>query len=142
MHVGQAFGKIVGMSLRFTWKSVLLIASALQGSYMLFDGIHKLLTGSYFGHHLGPWAKLVSLAGISPDAMAPVFVVLGVLWLMGSAALLLRTRWSRSMLIVLSVISLAYLVFGTLLSLISLVILLSRSRAMYDRQASTYPTSH
>src|SRR5580698_1822867 len=107
-------------------KVALLGVSALQGGYMLFDGIHKLRTGSYFGGHLGPWANLVSAVGISPDAMAPVFVVLGVLWLTGGVAYLLDLRWSRLLLIVLSVVSLAYLIFGTLLSIASLAMLRAR----------------
>jgi len=97
---------------------------------MLFDGMHQLLTGSYFGGRLGPWAALVSAVGISPGSIAPVFVVLGVLWLVGGVAFLFRARWSTGLLIAVSVISLAYLVFGTILSLIALAILLvHRKRA-------------
>ena len=91
---------------------------------MLFDGMHRLLAGSYFGGRLGPWAALVSAVGISPGSMAPVFVVLGALWLVAGVAFLCRARWSTGLLIVVSAISLAYLVFGTILSLIALAIVL------------------
>jgi hypothetical protein len=97
---------------------------------MIFDGMHRLLTGSYFGGWLGPWAALVSVVGISPGSMAPVFVVLGALWLVAGIALLCRTRWSTGMLIAVSVISLAYLVFGTVLSLIALAIILMHRKRM------------
>ena len=91
---------------------------------MMFDGMHRLLAGSYFGGRLGPWAALVSAVGISPGSMAPVFVVLGALWLVAGVAFLCRARGSTGLLIAVSVISLAYLVFGTILSLIALAIVL------------------
>jgi uncharacterized membrane protein YjjP (DUF1212 family) len=112
------------MFMSFQAKAILATVCLLQGGYMLFDGMHRLLTGSYFGGRLGPWAVLVSAAGISPASMAPLFVVLGVLWLVGGVALLFRARWSTGLLIAVSAISLAYLVFGTILSLIALAILL------------------
>jgi hypothetical protein len=97
---------------------------------MMFDGMHRLLAGSYFGGRLGPWAALVSAVGISPGSMAPVFVVLGALWLVAGVAFLCRARWSAELVIVVSVISLAYLVFGTILSLLALTLLLvHRKRA-------------
>jgi len=95
---------------------------------MLFDGVHRLLAGNYFGGRLGPWAALVSAVGINPASMAPVFIVLGTLWLVGGVAFLFRARWSTGLLIAVSVISLAYLVFGTILSLIALAILLMRRK--------------
>ena len=117
------------MSSGIASKTALAVVCLLQGGYMLFDGTHRLLIGSYFGGQLGPWAALVSAVGINPGTLAPVFVVLGVLWLVGGAAFLLRARWSTGLLMIVSVISLAYLVFGTILSLLALVIvLMSRQR--------------
>jgi hypothetical protein len=111
-------------------KVALFTVCLLQGGYMLFDGIHQLLVGSYFGDRLGPWAALVSAVGISPGSMAPVFVVLGVLWLVGGVGFLFGARGSTGLLIAVSVISLAYLVFGTILSLLALaILLLSRKRS-------------
>jgi hypothetical protein len=89
---------------------------------MIFDGVHRLLAGSYFGGRLGPWAPLVSAVGISPGSMAPVFVVLGVLWLVAGVAFLRRARGATGLAIAVSVISLAYLVFGTILSLLALAL--------------------
>ncbi|MGD0347054.1 MAG: hypothetical protein ABSA85_09870 [Terracidiphilus sp.] len=108
--------------------AVLFAVCLLQGGYMLFDGVHRLLAGNYFGGRLGPWAALVSAVGINPASMAPVFIVLGTLWLVGGVAFLFRARWSTGLLIAVSVISLAYLVFGTILSLIALAILLMRRK--------------
>ncbi len=83
---------------------------------MIFDGMHRLLEGSYFGGRLGPWAALVSAVGISPGSMAPVFVVLGALWLLAGVTFLCRARGATALVSAVSVISLAYLVFGTILS--------------------------
>jgi len=117
------------MSGGFVSKAILTAVCLLQGGYMLFDGVHRLLTGSYFGGRLGPWAALVSAAGLHPGAMAPVLVVLGVLWLVGGVALLLRARWAVILLIIVSAVSLAYPIFGTTLSAIALaVVLASRKR--------------
>ena len=105
-------------------KTTLLAVCLLQGGYMIFDGMHRLITGNYFGGRVGPWADLALAVGLSPGAMAPLFVILGALWLVGGVALLLRKRWSTRLLIAVSVVSLAYLVFGTILSLIALLIVL------------------
>jgi hypothetical protein len=116
------------------WKIALLGISALQGGYMLFDGTHYLLIGSYFGSRLGPWADLVAILGIAPGALAPVFVTLGAAWLIGAFALLSGLRWSRPLLVLLSIISLAYLIFGTLLSVASLAILVARPNQLYGKR--------
>ena len=119
-------------------KIALLGMSALQGGYMLFDGTHYLLTGSYFDQPAnGPveqiWAAIPRHR--SPARWLHVFVVLGALWLIGAFALLLGLRWSRPLLVVLSIISLAYLIFGTLFSIASLAILLFRADRVYAKRA-------
>lgn len=119
---------MTGMSTGRVPKAALFAVCLLQGGYMLFDGMHRLLSGSYFGGRLGPWAALVSTIGINPDSMAPVFVVLGALWLVGGAAFLSGARGAARQLIAVSVISLAYLPFGTILSLLALAILLMQRR--------------
>lgn len=103
----------------------IVAACILQGGYMLFDGIHKLLTHRYFGNQLGPWAGLVSAVGIDPESLAPIFVLLGCLWLSAPIAVLLRVRWSRPLLTVVALVSLAYLPFGTILSVLVLALLFS-----------------
>ncbi len=90
---------------------------------MLFDGINKLTTGRYFGGEVGPWARVASAVGIGVDSMAPVFVVVGALWLAGVLALLLNLRWARALVCALAVLTLGYPLFGTLLSIVVLVLL-------------------
>jgi len=112
-------------------RATLFAVCLVQGGYMIFDGMHRLLAGSYFGGRLGPWAALVSAVGISPGSMAPVFVVLGALWLVAGVAFFCRARWSTGLLIAVSVVSLAYLVFGTVLSLLALaIVLMHRKRTV------------
>ncbi len=129
------FANMVRMRGGIVSKIILLGVFLLQGGYMLFDGIHKLVTGSYFRSQLGPWANLVSAVGISPNAMAPAFIVLGALWLMGAAAFLFNLRWSRPLLTFLSIISLAYLIFGTVLSVVALVLLARRGGVHREQSA-------
>ena len=97
--------------------------SLLQGGYMIFDGLHHLHRHAYFGSRLGPWARIVIAAGISPDSLAPVFIVAGVLWVAGAVALLSERRWAHFLLAGMAALTLLYLVFGTLLSLVLLVLL-------------------
>lgn len=127
------FAKINRMRSGIGGKIALLGISALQGGYMVFDGTHYLLTGSYFGRGLGPWADLAAIVGIAPGSLAPAFIVLGAFWLAGALALLANRRWSRPLLVVVSILSLAYLIFGTVLSLISLAILIFRGSALYAK---------
>jgi hypothetical protein len=91
---------------------------------MLFDGVHHAIKGSYFGGRLGPWAHMVTAVGARPEAMAPVFILLGAAWIAGGIALVLRLRWAWRLLVAVSAISLAYLVFGTILAVVALAILL------------------
>ena len=102
---------------------------------MLFDGIYKLTTQKYFGHQLGPWASLPSAVGINPDRMAPAFVLLGCLWLSSGIALLVNLQWSRPLLSVWDSVSLAYLPFGTVLSLLILTLMFPAS--VYRRVSAT-----
>ena len=60
---------------------VSLIALAV-GGWMIFDGIHVLSTGKYFGPDKpGPWSDLVAAVGIEPFGLGPVFITFGTLWL-------------------------------------------------------------
>jgi len=59
---------------------VIAIASLFQvavGGYMIFDGMHALILGAYFGPGIGPWGQLVSAIGLAPASMAAPFVIQG-----------------------------------------------------------------
>ncbi len=94
---------------------------------MIFDGSRKLLTGFYTGENpagqgLGPWANIVSALGISPSDMALPFVLLGALWLVNGVIVLLGTSGRYERTIVASILTLFYLVPGTLVSLATLLL--------------------
>ena len=106
----------------------------LQGGYMLLDGGRALVVGTYitpssgdYAGQLGPWARLVSLVGVDPESMwmKLMFVVLGVLWLCLGVAVSAGTTWSWAFGMTLAVGTLWYLVPGTVISVVVLVLLLT-----------------
>ncbi|WP_448624658.1 hypothetical protein [Geodermatophilus sp. URMC 64] len=115
-----------------TWLTALLCA--LQGGYLLLDGVRALVVGSYItprsGEHageLGPWARLVAAVGIPPEStgMKLAFAVLGLLWLVLALGVVLGASWAWVLGLALAVATLWYLVPGTVLSLLVLVLLLT-----------------
>ena len=113
------------------WLGVALCA--VQGGYMLFDGVRAFVVGSYLtpgsGEHagqLGPWARIVRAVGIPPEstAMKTAFVVLGTAFLVASVAWALGAGWARWLALVLAVGTLWYLVPGTVISVAVLVLVL------------------
>ena len=113
------------------WMAVVLCA--VQGGYMLFDGVRAFVVGSYLtpssGEHageLGPWARVVRAVGIPPESsgMKAAFVVLGAAYLVASAAWAAGAGWARGLALVLAVSTLWYLVPGTMISVAVLVLVL------------------
>ena len=104
----------------------------LNAGWMLFDGARALVVGEYVtpssGAHagqLGPWSKVVSAAGIDPQStlMRCVFVVYGATFLLVLAAFLLGASWAWTGMIVVAVLGLWYLPFGTLINAVLIVLL-------------------
>lgn len=103
----------------------------LDGSYMIFDGAYRLVTGDFIriGGQLGPWSGIVSAFGGDPLAMAPVFLTIGAVQAIGAIALLMRRSWGYTLTLALAVGTLWYLVFGTVSSLIQIrLLMIARSR--------------
>ena len=118
------------LTMKIPYKVGIGMAALFQGGYMVFDGIHEITTGAYFGKSLGPWAQLTCALGISPRAMAPVFVILGSLWVVALLAFLLRLDASIRLLGAAAVLSLFYIPIGTILSILVLLLLVfGRPRA-------------
>ena len=95
------------------------------GAWLVFDGILKLATGLYFGENtfgLGAWASLVSTLGIGADQMAIPFVLLGILWLVNSVLVVIGAQWRYERAILSGVLTLFYLIPGTVISLIVIVV--------------------
>ncbi len=109
---------------------LLIFASALQGMWMLADGIHALRSGLYYGPRLGPWAAIVSRAGIDPTSttMMWIFVTFGVLWLVVLALVVARARHAMTVALLAAIITLWFLPIGTLLSAMTIACALLLSR--------------
>jgi hypothetical protein len=99
----------------------------ITGSWMIVDGAHRLITGDFVRYRgeLGPWATLIRGIGWDPMRFAPVFLALGIAWLVIANLLLFQntvTAW-RAM-IAIAVLSLWYLGFGVVIIVAALVLLL------------------
>lgn len=108
------------------------LVAAVEAGYMVFDGVHALTRGDYLtpttGAHagqLGPWSSLVAAVGIAPRSavMKWLFVVYGVVWLAVIVTFLLGAGWAWWAMVAMAVASLWYLVPGTLISVVTLVLL-------------------
>lgn len=100
------------------------VLSCLMGLWLIFDGIHVLLKGQYFGlPEPGPWSKIVEWLGINPFSLGIPFVLLGVLWLVGVTSLYMEQIWAVGFLSFVSIASLWYLPLGTVLSAVVLLLL-------------------
>lgn len=111
----------------------------LNGGYMIFDGLHRLITGDFvrIEGQLGPWADLASFVGIDPMGMGIPFVTMGFAWCVGVVGLLMRRRWGRITVLALAVVSLLYLVFGTIVSA-AILALLFLERGQGSRRESAH----
>src|SRR6187402_1552496 len=106
-------------------KFVVIGLSALNGLWMLIDGMYVLMNGKYIGPEKpGPWASLIGLTGIDVFKLGPLFVLFGVAWLSFVGAFLTGATWARNFGLILSVLTLWYLPFGTLISLVVFIALI------------------
>ena len=105
-------------------KILITVVALLAGGWMVFDGVHVMVRGKYFGPEKpGPWSVLFSRVGVDPFRMGPMFVVLGTLWIGFLIAMLSGQTWGRYGAVAVAVLSLWYLPLGTLLSVLYLALL-------------------
>lgn len=111
---------------------VVSVLALMEGGWLAFDGGRALITGDYvtpksgqYAGQLGPWAKVVSAAGIEPRStfMKSIHLVLGLAWLTVLVCFALRLPFAWSGMVLCAILGLWYLPFGTLLSLIQLILL-------------------
>lgn len=106
-------------------KILVLSVALLVGGWMIFDGIHVLSTGKYFGPEKpGPWSDLVAAVGLDPFRLGVPFIALGVLWLAFTAAMLLGRSWAWYASLITAVLTLWYLPVGTELSVAYIMLLI------------------
>ncbi len=103
------------------------LVGVVLGGWFLFDGTNVLRKGKYFGpEEPGPWAQVVSAAGVDPFRMGVPFVILGVFWLAVVAGLLAGARWAVPAGMVAAAATVWYLPLGTVLSIVFVVLLFLR----------------
>jgi hypothetical protein len=103
-------------------KNIVAGLALINGLWMLIDGIYVLANGKYIGPEKpGPWASLLGMTGIDVFRLGPLFVLFGVLWLTFSGSIFVGATWARTLGLVLSVMTLWYLPFGTLISIVVLI---------------------
>lgn len=104
---------------------VILFLSVFNGGWMIFDGLHVIRKGKYFGPPTpGAWSKIISKLGVDPFSIGPLFVILGVLWLVSSVALLIGVPWGYMLLLITSISTLWYIKVGTVISIITMCCLM------------------
>lgn len=121
-----------------TVRVAIAVLATLMGCWLTYDGTRALTQGDYttpqsgpYAGRLGPWSSLVSAVGLNPRSVTikALHVSLGLFWLLGALAFIAKPHLGRPTLVVLSVCTLWYLPFGTVLAVIELTLLfLSRIR--------------
>jgi hypothetical protein len=113
-------------------RNVRVALGLLLGIWMLIDGLHALVTGSYispaggeYAGTLGPWAWALGLMQIDPLGTPAklAFVLLGAIWLVHVRNIAVN-KAIRPAAILLCILTLWYLPFGTIVAVIELVALL------------------
>ena len=105
----------------------------LNGGWMAFDGGRALIVGDYvtpksgeMAGMLGPWSKIVAAIGIEPRStlMKSIFLVYGLAYVIAMAAFLLKASWAWSGLLIIAILGLWYIPFGTVINIIVIILLL------------------
>jgi hypothetical protein len=111
---------------------VIAVLVFINAGWMLFDGTRALIVGDYvtpksgeYAGQLGPWAKVVQAVGIHPRStlMKFIFVLYGLSFLIVMIALLLKVSWAWWGMIIIAVLGLWYLHFGTLINILIIILL-------------------
>ncbi len=102
--------------------------ATVDAGWMVFDGMRALLVGDYVrteAEGLGPWADLVSSLGIDPTGtgMKVFFVAFGLSWIAVVVTYLRSPPLGRPAMAVAATVSLWYLVIGTVVSVVILLLL-------------------
>ena len=103
---------------------VIYLLGMLIGLWLVFDGFHVFIKGKYFGPpEPGPWSKVVEWVGINPFQLGLPFILLGMLWLVSLGLFYKRHSSATGLLAVVSIATIWYFPFGTVISGVILAIL-------------------
>ncbi len=110
-------------------KILLELLSILNGCFMFADGIYVLINGKYIGPEKpGPWANLFYQLNIDVFKLGPLFILYGLAWFIFIFSFHTNQSWAYIYAIVLSLLTLWYLPFGTLISILILLLLIFKSK--------------
>jgi hypothetical protein len=105
-------------------KIAYLFFALLNGTWMIFDGTHVLLKGKYFGPpEPGPWSKIVAKIGIDPFSLGPVFIFLGIVWIVAAIGIMQGSGWSWTLALIIAIGTLWYIPIGSVLALLAILLL-------------------
>ena len=105
-------------------KGLAVVVAVIAGGWMVFDGVHVLLRGKYFGpERPGPWSVPFVKLGVDPFAMGPLFIALGAAWLVCLIALMSGQAWGWWGAVIVALETLWYAPLGTVLALVYLALL-------------------
>jgi len=112
---------------------IIVLIAILNFGFMALDGMRALTMGDYirpesgeYAGQLGPWAHLVESISIDPEST--LMKIIFVSW--GAIGLFLTLRFARNKqnsvkhLLSANILSLWYLVFGTLSSVVQIILLI------------------
>jgi hypothetical protein len=114
-------------------KWVIVFLAVMNFGFMTFDGGRALLKGDYirprsgtYAGQLGPWSKLVKSIGINPEsnAMKSIFLLWGISGLIITVCYILNISWAWKGMMIINILSLWYLVPGTVSSALQIILLL------------------
>ena len=112
---------------------IIILLSFLNAGYMAFDGARALITGDYirpenreYAGQLGPWSNLATAIGIDPMSalMKSIFLILGLYGLIAIACFASNVPIGWKLLLAFCIASLWYLTFGTICSILVIVLLI------------------
>lgn len=117
------------------WKNwIVVLLVFVTAGWMLFDGARALIVGDYitpetgeYAGQLGPWTNVVKAVGIEPRStlMKSIFVIYGLTALGIVICFALGLPWARAALVIVCILGLWFLPFGTLTNIVALILLLT-----------------
>ena len=117
------------------WLRVLILLFTLtEAGWLAFDGTRALVVGDFitpksgpYAGQVGPWRHLVERLGVNPRGtpMKVLFAVYGWAWLLVGVAFARGASWSWGAMLVAAVGMLWFLPFGTVASMVQIVLLVA-----------------
>lgn len=114
-----------------TW--VILFLVIFTSGWMLFDGLRALIVGDFvtpkageYAGQLGPWTRLAEAVRIDPRStlMKLIFVIYGAAGIGMSICYALGYSWAWTGMLVIAILGLWYLPFGTISNILLIILLL------------------